>query len=713
MAKVLQEPVLKFQSMEGQLRNGSWNLNRVKFDTVADLSSFAILDMTPGRGINYFRNLLKVCVNHGMTLPENVNPEQMMELVVHTDNRARNPGEIFDAVSTAIEKARYEILLDRSELFQSKKVWFKSRVINKSNGLVEDCLVIPPPQNIDNEVGIILREDVWRHTHEITNVHNGETANARIMGKFVGYDAVDPFNYRWNGQSHEVRSSANSNSWTRAEFLGHVYALDDGKTLVSEAEIERNPMPTMRLETWQVECPCVLLVFLPDNTSERYHIVKMASHFSFGVPCQCAVADTFSRQKNQDQYCSNIALKLNTKLSNSWNKARAWGTYFNTGGGQEGGIPWVKDVPTFVMGIGVSHGLGADSISVIGASVALDEGCMRMAQELKVQTKSDMIADSVMQDIVKALAIQFTTANKGKSPERILVYRDGISEGNLNRSKENELRSIRQAFYDFHRMYYPNFSCDNSHCEGRGCLFCTPPITFIVCQSQHSIRVVPDEEPADRNKNVHSGTCLDHTVMDFRNKLNMTETLPEDPSIELFEVKDEGYDFLLTAQGGLKGTSKPIYYRVLLNENAIWKKGPTPLTKDALQLCTYHQSYQYGTATKAVRSVPVVYYSKRLAEMAMGYINYLRGRKGELPDTVGGVIGNQLEDVSEEEQKYLPRGRDGAPIGRFKFVRQDADPNESLPSEIRTELLPSFSPFERRLEDSNKWRSPFRPHLSA
>ena len=61
------------------------------------------------------------------------------------------------------------------------------------------------------------------------------------------------------------------------------------------------------------------------------------------------------------------------------------------------------------------------------------------------------------------------------------------------------------------------FKCPLS-CQS-GCLHCTPPITYVVCQTQHSIVVVPkDQNLAPKaNRNVPSGTCVDEqTIMDYR-----------------------------------------------------------------------------------------------------------------------------------------------------------------------------------------------------
>jgi hypothetical protein len=90
--------------------------------------------------------------------------------------------------------------------------------------------------------------------------------------------------------------------------------------------------------------------------------------------------------------------------------------------------------------------------------------------------------------------------------------------------------------------------------------------------------------------------------------------------IESYESQDQANkDFLLTAHGGLKGTSKPVFYRVIVNENRMGdnrRSEETPL----MQSIVYEMSFQYGTATKAVRKVPVVLYSKRLAEAAIGFL---------------------------------------------------------------------------------------------
>ncbi|EEC46415.1 predicted protein, partial [Phaeodactylum tricornutum CCAP 1055/1] len=107
-----------------------------------------------------------------------------------------------------------------------------------------------------------------------------------------------------------------------------------------------------------------------------------------------------------------------------------------------------------------------------------------------------------------------------------------------------------------------------------------PSVTFVVSQGQHDIRIVPlDGVQMNRSNNVPSGTC----VTDSR-AISMSNS----------EV------LYLNAQCLSQGTSRPVYYRCLLNE--------TKLTRSLLKNLTYQFSFQYGTATKSVRNVPVLQY---------------------------------------------------------------------------------------------------------
>ena len=143
----------------------------------------------------------------------------------------------------------------------------------------------------------------------------------------------------------------------------------------------------------------------------------------FGVQTQCITVNKFQEQRNdrsKDLFCSNVAIKVNAKLSSMTNKAHAWSTHHNA----VEGIPWIsEDAPTFVMGLSSSSTLGQSAVSIISASCCLDKSCMRLAQDFKIQSKTEIIDDSILIDLTKGLLIQFYLHNDKKLPERILVYR--------------------------------------------------------------------------------------------------------------------------------------------------------------------------------------------------------------------------------------------------------------------------------------------------
>ena len=65
--------------------------------------------------------------------------------------------------------------------------------------------------------------------------------------------------------------------------------------------------------------------------------------------------------------------------------------------------------------------LGVSAVSVISASANLDSLCMRCAQGVRIQSKTEIIDSSLLTGRTKSLLIQFYYAHKNTMPQRILV----------------------------------------------------------------------------------------------------------------------------------------------------------------------------------------------------------------------------------------------------------------------------------------------------
>ena len=191
-------------------------------------------------------------------------------------------------------------------------------------------------------------------------------------------------------------------------------------------------------------------------------------------------------------------------------------------------------------------------------------------------------------------------------PKNFIVYRDGGSDGSFESIRKEEASAVRNTILELNKVVGQDID---------------PKITFIVAQKDHNIRIV-EESKSSRSGNVPSGTLVDSCITSHES--------------------DGSFDFLLTPQGGLKGTSKPMLYRVILNENVA---GRERLTRDDIYNMTYRMAFQCklrtpflftgkasfnshlcqscnsidGTATKAPRKVPVLLNSERLANRVIKY----------------------------------------------------------------------------------------------
>ncbi len=172
-----------------------------------------------------------------------------------------------------------------------------------------------------------------------------------------------------------------SNGWERVTFEGYLYQTEDANIIPDDRTL--CPIPLYIIQKKQIreniECPSIVFVIITEKIG--YDIIKLLSHFKFGVVTQCIVASKYQGQseKSKDPYCANVAMKVNGKLSNMSNEARVWSTSHN---GAEG-ISWLREAPTFVMGLSMSNTLGQSPVSIISGTTGLDSCCIRMGQDVR------------------------------------------------------------------------------------------------------------------------------------------------------------------------------------------------------------------------------------------------------------------------------------------------------------------------------------------
>ncbi|KAG0165351.1 Eukaryotic translation initiation factor 2C [Apophysomyces sp. BC1015] len=252
--------------------------------------------------------------------------------------------------------------------------------------------------------------------------------------------------------------------------------------------------------------PQLIVCIMPGLITDLYAEIKRISDTVIGIPTQCLQYKHVMQAKHQ--YCANVCLKVNMKLG---------GMNMFLPPAQ---IPFISQKPTIVFGADVTHpGIGDHSRPSIAALVgSMDARASRYASAIRVQAnRTEIIAD--LANMVKELLKSFYQ-QCGQKPERILFYRDGVSEGQFKTVKKAEIEAIEAACLSLEKTYKPK-------------------ITFVVVQKRHHARFFPlSERDADRSGNCQPGT----------------------------------------SHAGLQGTSRPTHYHVLKDDNGFTSDSLQELT---------------------------------------------------------------------------------------------------------------------------------------
>ena len=104
-----------------------------------------------------------------------------------------------------------------------------------------------------------------------------------------------------------------------------------------------------------------------------------------------------------------------------------------------------------------------------------------------------VIDESALFKAFTNLLLKYQNENNGKSPQKIIMYRDGVSDGQLQNAMSLEVRVMKEAFKKLQRGGYSGIV--------------EPKVTYLVCQKRHNIRF-RDGSQRD-NSNVLPGTVID------------------------------------------------------------------------------------------------------------------------------------------------------------------------------------------------------------
>ncbi|KAJ6641425.1 Protein argonaute-2, partial [Pseudolycoriella hygida] len=184
----------------------------------------------------------------------------------------------------------------------------------------------------------------------------------------------------------------------------------------------------------------IVFVVIPASGS-NYSKIKQMAEINYGVLTQCIKSGTVLRKRKESSTISNILLKVNAKLNGTNHKLQA--------------SPILTAAPGKVMVIGadVTHPSPEQrSIpSIVGVAASHDHNafCYNMCWRLQAP-KLEIIQD--FKEICKNHLKIFKQKN-GAFPEKILYYRDGVSEGQFDEVMAVEKRAMSEACREVEQGY--------------------------------------------------------------------------------------------------------------------------------------------------------------------------------------------------------------------------------------------------------------------
>ncbi|KAL9010648.1 MAG: hypothetical protein Q9173_004437 [Seirophora scorigena] len=322
----------------------------------------------------------------------------------------------------------------------------------------------------------------------------------------------------------------------------------------------------------------LVLVILPIAHTLLYNRIKHAGDVKVGVHTVCVVGSKFA--KAQPQYFANVALKFNLKV----------GGINQLVDNTRLGI--INEDKTMVVGVDVTHpspGSASNAPSVAGMVASVDRWLGQWPADLRIQrSRKEMVSE--LDSMLKSRLHLWKTQGKHKTfPDNLLVYRDGVSEGQYSSVLDEELPLLRKACAEL----YPPPDTKKG----------LPRITIIIVGKRHHTRFYPTSaSDADRSSNPQNGTVVDRGVTEARN-----------------------WDFFLQSHTALQGTARPAHYYIVLDEIFTKQKIIPPFQNvaDVLEDLTHSMCYLFGRATKAVSICPPAYYADIVCERARCYLSGL------------------------------------------------------------------------------------------
>ncbi|KAE8366363.1 ribonuclease H-like domain-containing protein [Aspergillus caelatus] len=338
----------------------------------------------------------------------------------------------------------------------------------------------------------------------------------------------------------------------------------------------------------------LLYIIFPEKDSRWYPGIKRLCEVEYGLQTICSVGPRLVAKEGQlvdqydkalDQYMRNVAMKFNLKLG---------GTNHVVDNLR---LSIINEDKTMIVGLDVTHPTGSSQVtpatapSVAAMVASIDKRLGQWPATIQLQSRGGKEEiDSLDGMLKRHLRLWKLLGGHASFPENIIVFRDGISEGQYTKCLTEELPLMRKAC----REGYPKEMQEKN----------LPKFTIIIVSKRHHTRFYPTEvQTPDKNGNTPPCTIVDRCTTD-----------------------PHCFSFFLQPHSAIHGTARNAFYFVILDEVFTQRyKGKLPPkyknVAEIVQDLTLNLSYLVGRATKGVRVCCPARYADLVCDRARFYLS--------------------------------------------------------------------------------------------
>uniref|UniRef100_H2YJ65 Piwi-like protein 1 n=1 Tax=Ciona savignyi TaxID=51511 RepID=H2YJ65_CIOSA len=273
-------------------------------------------------------------------------------------------------------------------------------------------------------------------------------------------------------------------------------------------EIQSDQMFQKTIKELMGRNPRIQLIccLLPSNRKDRYDAIKKVCCVDMPVPSQVVLSRTLSKPQRVMSIATKIAIQMNCK----------------------GGEAWAVKIPLkecMIIGIDTYHDSSQKGRSCGGFVASINTTYTRWYSNVTFQHSGVELIDGLKRCMKGALQ-KYSQVN-GQLPARIVIYRDGVGDGQLDVVKDYEIPQLLDC------LKIPQY-------QGY-----TPNVSFIVVKKRVNARFFAPGRGSELT-NAPPGTIIDDTV-----------------------TRPEWYDFFVVSQSVREGTVSPTHYNVVYDTSTL------------------------------------------------------------------------------------------------------------------------------------------------